>query len=55
MTFVRKGLRVAKLISIHMPHTWHDAKVLVPENAPISISIHMPHTGHDAIMQAVRA
>ena len=46
MTLVRKGLGVAKLISIHMPHTWHDYAVILVQLRVI-ISIHMPHTWHD--------
>ena len=46
MTLVRKGLRVAKFISIHMPHTWHDVKPFQVQQL-LNISIHMPHTWHD--------
>ncbi len=35
-------------ISIHMPHTWHDAICMVGMSGRLSISIHMPHTWHDA-------
>ena len=54
MTLVRKGLGVAKLISIHMPHTWHDVTrpVII---AGLVISIHMPHTWHDITSVAVTA
>ena len=36
-------------ISIHMPHTWHDAGVLEYTPKCSIISIHMPHTWHDAL------
>ena len=35
------------IISIHMPHTWHDRVCDSWRNGEI-ISIHMPHTWHDA-------
>ena len=40
--------RVAELyiISIHMPHTWHDF-LCGQKLADEIISIHMPHTWHD--------
>ena len=36
------------VISIHMPHTWHDHYALVNRHSRGCISIHMPHTWHDA-------
>ena len=36
-----------KVISIHMPHTWHDAENFIARVFS-DISIHMPHTWHDA-------
>ena len=38
--------RPERNISIHMPHTWHDAHDWA-EWEPDEISIHMPHTWHD--------
>ena len=35
------------IISIHMPHTWHDAAAVKVIELLSSISIHMPHTWHD--------
>ena len=35
-----------EIISIHMPHTWHDDFVRYGSQTP-AISIHMPHTWHD--------
>ena len=37
-----------EMISIHMPHTWHDAEY-VGTLVIWYISIHMPHTWHDGI------
>ena len=36
-----------KVISIHMPHTWHDHDY-APAEREAKISIHMPHTWHDS-------
>ena len=46
MTELRARSIGAFVISIHMPHTWHD---LIPVYAAVRvhISIHMPHTWHD--------
>ena len=41
-------------ISIHMPHTWHDAHRLLRRLDPL-ISIHMPHTWHDRPARAAAA
>ena len=43
------------LISIHMPHTWHDVW-RCDCGREIEISIHMPHTWHDprALVQTQR-
>ena len=38
---------MAALISIHMPHTWHDDSAVLLGILFIPISIHMPHTWHD--------
>ena len=46
MTFIPCVTYGAQAISIHMPHTWHDASVLVHPHMR-GISIHMPHTWHD--------
>ena len=47
MTLLGTNFDKSVSISIHMPHTWHDANALVPPIMLISISIHMPHTWHD--------
>ena len=47
MTYQGQAYDVIFLISIHMPHTWHDADVLHNVDRPVVISIHMPHTWHD--------
>ena len=46
MTVHALGLDLAQLISIHMPHTWHDPAPAKAEAEEV-ISIHMPHTWHD--------
>ena len=52
MTVVLCLLRSRELISIHMPHTWHD--VLVADDCVLlGISIHMPHTWHDTLQQSL--
>ena len=40
-----------EIISIHMPHTWHDEleKSIIRTSL---ISIHMPHTWHDIFLKA---
>ena len=50
-----RGMTLAKTIedyirniSIHMPHTWHDALKDL-EARGVVISIHMPHTWHDVV------
>ena len=48
MTFFCPAGLVQPLISIHMPHTWHDGKTRRVEEMP-EISIHMPHTWHDDV------
>ena len=51
MTRLPRRLVVALVISIHMPHTWHDA-VQRDLGFAVIISIHMPHTWHDAWNQS---
>ena len=43
------------LISIHMPHTWHDARLYRRCRTRLPISIHMPHTWHDGTLNKVFA
>ena len=46
MTELRARSIGAFVISIHMPHTWHDRAMLYGD-WDVFISIHMPHTWHD--------
>ena len=48
MTDLHAELLRKLIISIHMPHTWHDVFLvfLAPHGI---ISIHMPHTWHDLV------
>ena len=46
MTVKDNDFRPKYLISIHMPHTWHDYIRNELDRLPF-ISIHMPHTWHD--------
>ena len=48
MTIIARIDKIRRRISIHMPHTWHDAICMVGMSGRLSISIHMPHTWHDA-------
>ena len=49
MTHLLGHICVQLVISIHMPHTWHDDVIGRPNLSDESISIHMPHTWHDAL------
>ena len=40
------------VISIHMPHTWHDVPDSRPRSTDTLISIHMPHTWHDFLCRS---
>ena len=46
MTTTENNLYISWVISIHMPHTWHDTEDR-PSYDFENISIHMPHTWHD--------
>ena len=46
MTKIMHRVPLQLVISIHMPHTWHDVELAARQVFRI-ISIHMPHTWHD--------